>query len=418
MLGWFLANVLINLAIFPRPKSRAPRDGEPGSSGPAPGPEEPAARAEPSVSVMIPARNEARRIGDCLRTLTDQTYRNLEILVLDDKSTDDTSAVVRGFGFQDQELHEPAEQSAAAARDDFTPARRLFRGTPLPEGWTGKAWACRQLAQQARGEFFVFTDADTAHDRDCIRQAVLLAQRERADLLSLWPRQQMLTWSEKLIIPFIYLLILGFLPQWMVRVFMACPWSAKRLSPARLRSFGSANGQFVMFRAPSYHRLGGHRTVRDHLVEDVALGREVAMRIQDGARLINADGYHLVSCRMYEGFGDLWEGFSKNLRPAFEKNPGAFVGFGLMQLTGFILPFWAVARKLRAGVKPWRLGQVGVQCLLVLLIRGVLTWRFGTSLLGMLAQPVGHGLALIIAANSWRLSLKQEISWKGRRYGQ
>ncbi len=390
---WTLLNTLTSLLAFRRPRADwhpAPQPGlEPGQT--------------PRVSVLIPARNEAHRIQPCLESLTTQTFGAMEILVLDDQSTDDTADVIRRFGFVD---------------DDDSAPRRLLHGSPLPSGWKGKAWACWQLANAARGDYLLFTDADTVHHPQCVEKALELAQTpgEKADLLSLWPHQETRTWSEKLIIPYLYLLILGFLPQALVRLFNRHPALARRLSRDQMRSFGSANGQFLLFQRESYFQVGGHETVRGHLVEDIGLGRAVAQVIPDGLKLVNADGIELVSCRMYEGFPDLWEGFSKNLRPAFEKNTGTFVAFGMFQLLTFILPFFRVGRGLWTGWDPYKHKQPMIQSLLALAIRGALGLRFRTSFWGIMLQPFAHTLALIIALNSWRLTLSGKLQWKGRQY--
>jgi chlorobactene glucosyltransferase len=138
----------------------------------------------PLVSILIPARNEERNIGACVSSLLAQDYPAWELLVLDDHSEDATGEIVRSL----------------IAKAPVVQAR-LMDGTALPAGWTGKSWACHQLAQQARGAYLFFTDADTAHAPDTIAAAVAHATRTRADLLSAWPRLITITWGEKLVIP-------------------------------------------------------------------------------------------------------------------------------------------------------------------------------------------------------------------------
>jgi len=145
-------------------------------------------------------------------------------------------------------------------------------------------------------------------------------------------------------------------------------------------------------------------------VEDIAFGRRVAARTGEGMRLVNADGIDLLRCRMYSGFSDLWEGFSKNLRPVFEESHHLFLLFGLVVGSLFLLPFclaWEITPASSAS-----LIAVG----LVLLIRLILTIRFRTSWLGFIAHPFGIALALMIALNSWRLCMRRGIVWKGRVY--
>jgi hypothetical protein len=145
-------------------------------------------------------------------------------------------------------------------------------------------------------------------------------------------------------------------------------------------------------------------------VEDVALGREIALRIGEGMRLVNCDGSRAVSCRMYESFGGVWEGFTKNLRAAFEGSVAAFVGTGFLKACAFLLPFgWLCVPGPWTG---WVLAQIGV----IYLIRGILTARFRTSWIGWIGHPVGMLLALAIGANSWRRSAGRGVTWKGRTY--
>jgi chlorobactene glucosyltransferase len=355
---WLLVGHLaINLLVFRRPSGK-PRVGT-------------------SVSVLIPARNEAGRIGPCLRSLIDQKIKPDEILVLDDRSTDGTRQEVESFIGQGVEL-------------------RCLEGDELPEGWTGKAWACHQLAAAASGEVLVFTDADTRHRPDAIASAVGWMQARRADWISLWPRQTTVTWGEKLVVPFVHILLLCFLPHWM---------------PGRWRSLGAANGQFIAVTREAYKKLGGHEAVRNHLVEDVALarrGREL------GLKTLNADGSRHVECRMYENFPQVWEGFSKNLRAGCDGSIAAFLILQGIQLVCFLLPFFWMLAGLVAGAG-W-VSCVGAQILGIYTMRALLVWKVGHSLSGALLHPLGQVLELAIALNSWRNFARRRITWKGRTY--
>ena len=210
-----------------------------------------------------------------------------------------------------------------------------------------------------------------------------------------------------------YVLLLGALPHRMLRRLQNHPPYARRTSAAMLASMGAANGQYMLFRRDAYDAIGGHAAVRDHLVEDVALGRLVAARTAEGMRLINCDGSGLVQCRMYESFPQVWEGFTKNLRAAFSHSAVAFWVFGLVGTCGLLLPFvWAC---LPAASGRWWWLPVA-QVAWVWLIRVALTLRFRTSWLGIVLHPVGEGLSLLIGLNSWRLSTQRGVSWKGRVY--
>jgi chlorobactene glucosyltransferase len=347
---------------------------------------------KPLVSILIPARNEQNRIAPCLRSLMSQTYPSTELILLDDQSEDETLAVAAACGL----------------RPEPTARFRWFEGAPLPEGWTGKAWACHQLSEIAKGKYLLFTDADTRHHPTAVAAAVYAAIRYRADLLTAWPRQDAGTWVEKAFIPLMYVGACTYLPHWLLAWAQASQVVARLLGSKRGRGLGSAIGQFLLFRREAYFELGGHSAVRSHLVEDVALGRLVAEETTKGRRLISCDGTDLVRCRMYSSFGELWEGFTKNLWPVFENDHFGFWLLVLCQLLFLLLPFVLLPFD-RSG---WVLGLV----LAILTLRVLLAWRFHNGFLTVLLHPIGYLLGLTIALNSYFRGRVGGVSWKGRRY--
>ena len=358
------------------------------------------------VSVLVPARNEEHRIRECLASLIAQKPPVREIILLDDQSTDRTVAIARELGF--------LEAGTGKIKDVRL---KLLYGKELPPGWVGKNWACHQLSQAAdlNSTHLLFTDADTIHGPSCVRTALEHAILNRADLLSLWPDQITGTWSEKLVIPLGYLLFMAFQPFPALGWLQADPTRVKKwnFSSERLASMGAANGQFLLFRRGAYKVIGGHESLKDNLVEDISFGRRIAARTGEGMRLVNADGIGLLRCRMYSGFPELWEGFSKNLRPVFEESFAGFVLFGIVIGGLFLFPFVLLAISFVCQV-------VGIPALIATLLiysmRLILTIRFRTSWLGCFGHPAGMALALLIAINSWRLCLGKGVSWKGRNY--
>lgn len=332
----------------------------------------------PFLSVLVPARNEEHRIRPCLETLVKSNYPHFEILALDDHSSDGTAVVVRELAQTD-------------------PRIRLLSGRALPPGWTGKAWACHQLATEAQGKYLLFVDADTRFSDVTLTQALRLALREKTDLLSLWPYLEAKSWSERLVIPFVHLFILLYLPHWM---------------RGRSASLGAANGQFLLFRRAAYDKIGGHTAVSGHLVEDIALARKMRAA---GLRVQNHDGTNpghplaLVQCRMYDNFRDLWGGFTKNLYPAFDGRWGAFVFFQLFQAVVFLSPFLLL---------PLSPGDpiLWLEVAIILSLRLAMAHRFRQSWLGALLHPLGQGLVLAIAANSWLQTVRCRLPWRGRHY--
>ncbi|EDY21285.1 glycosyl transferase family 2 [Chthoniobacter flavus Ellin428] len=355
---------------------------------------EPSAEEAPLVSILVPTRNEALNIEACVGSLLEQDYPRFELIVLDDHSEDGTGEIVRRLGLQE------------------SGDRRVISGEPLPAGWTGKGWACHQLSLAARGEFLFFTDADTTHGPGTVAASLAAASEYRADLLSAWPRLVTVTLGEKLIIPMILLLGMSLYPHWLVLLLQKFPRVAKYLPAVVRKGLGAANGQFMFFTRAGYDRIGGHAGLHDHLVEDVALGRAVTERMGEGMRLLNCESLDFSTCRMYRSFGETWEGFTKNMRAAFEDSLAGFLFIGITHCCCFLLPFVLVFTA--HSVSVWLL--VIAQILTIGLIRLILTARFRTSWLGFLLHPVGEVLALSIGLNSWRRMASTGVQWKGRVY--
>jgi chlorobactene glucosyltransferase len=372
--GILLIQFVINILLMPRLRP------------------ETAPAGTPRVSVLVPARNEALRIRTCLESLLQQNYPSLEILVLDDESQDATAEIVRALGFS----------------TDPESSRRLIPGARLPPGWAGKSWACHQLAEVARGEYLLFTDADTIHHPGAVSSAMAAAQRFRCDLLTLWPDQITVTFAEKLVIPLMFVVGGSYLPHWLLLGSQRAPWLARTLGSKFLARCGTACGQFLLFRRESYFKMGGHRAVGEHLVEDISLARGIAKRIPEGWRLVTCDGTRLVSCRMYTSLGQIWDGFTKNLWPVFD---GDWAGFWLAiiwQFLVWVLPFLTIAFFQRPELY-WVTGTL-------LCLRLAAALRFNTSWLSVCFHPVGYSLALLIAVNSFWQAKGKGITWKDRIY--
>jgi hypothetical protein len=226
------------------------------------------------VSLLLPVRDEAHRVEPCVRALlAQQRLRDVELLVLDDGSTDGTGDTLRRLGV------EP------------------LAGTAPPPGWLGKPWACHQLAQRARGEVLVFLDADVVLAPLAVAATVALLRDTGLDLVSPYPRQLAGTPAERLVQPLLQWSWLAFLP---LRV-------AER-SPRP--SLAAANGQLLAVDAGAYAAAGGHGAVRGDVVEDVALLRALK---RAGGRGAVADGTAIASCRMYDGWAALRDGYTKSL---------------------------------------------------------------------------------------------------------
>ena len=337
----------------------------------------------PWVSVLIPARNEERRIGRLLESLSRQTYPSYEVLVLDDQSEDRTVEIVEEAMRHDGRI-------------------RLLRGKPLPRGWQGKCFACHQLAREAQGELLLFTDADTFHAPESLAASVAALETARADLLTIFTQLELGSFWEKIFLPLLPFTMLAYVPL---------AHGVRRWVP----KFTLGNGQFLLFRRSVYQATGGHEAVRDAMVDDVWIARQVQA---SGYRVMIQDGSEIVSVRMYQGLREIWEGFSKNffagLEYSFPLLGIATLGLGAVYLVPYLILISGLV--LKKGVVSWILLPLG-QILIVWLMRLLVSIRWGFEFRWVLAHPLAVGLSLLIALNSaYRTTSGRGVQWKGRSY--
>ena len=191
----------------------------------------------PLVSVLIPARNEEKNIGKCLASLRNQFYRNYEILVLDDNSSDGTAGILERIAAEDSRV-------------------RVFTGLPLPEDWYGKPFALHQLSRRAKGEILIFTDADTDHSPASIAWAVSNMQGLKADMISGYIGQIFLKFGEVITVPLMFFLT-GFIIPLFINRFV------------KLSFFSAAIGQFIVIRHDVFKAIGGCETFKKKTSEDI-----------------------------------------------------------------------------------------------------------------------------------------------------
>jgi hypothetical protein len=324
------------------------------------------------VSLLVPARDEAQRIASCVASLLDQVgVPDLEIVVLDDGSRDGTADVVR----------------RAAGGD---PRVRLLQGEPLPDGWLGKPHACEQLARAATGSVLVFLDADVVLAPHAVAATVRLLRDSSLDVVSPYPRQIAETWSERLIQPLL---------QWSWLTFL--PLRLAETSPHP--SLTAGNGQLLAVDAAAYHRAGGHRAVRNAVLDDVAFVRAVKTA---GGRGGVVDGTRLATCRMYESWPELREGYEKSAWAAFGSPAGAAAVVGMLGVL-YVVPAVAALRGSLVGALGYGAAVTG---------RYVIAERTGgRSVPDSLGHPASIALLGWLAAASWVRRRRGTLQWKGRR---
>lgn len=240
------------------------------------------------VSILIPARNEEKNIFNCINSAINQTYTNLEIIVLDDNSTDKTFEIASGINHKNL---------------------KIIKGDRLPYNWLGKNWSCYQLAEKAKGNYLLFIDADVMISPTAVEAAVSEIEQNNFSLISVFPTQTMKSFGEYLIVPLMNWLLLAFLPL-------------KLVYTSLNKSFIAANGQFMLWKKEDYYTIGGHQQVKNEIVEDMALA---GLAKQNNLKIKTLLGGSLVNCRMYNSFNDAYNGFQKNFYAGFSINPILFL---------------------------------------------------------------------------------------------
>ncbi len=336
--------------------------------------------ASTAVSILIPARDEAAGIEAAVRAACAQRLVPVQVLVLDDGSTDDTPAILAGLA---REL----------------PALRVIAGAPLPPGWTGKAWACWQLAaEHARSPLLCFVDADVRLADDAVARALARAGETGAHFVSAFPREVVGTVGEALLVPLIHLVLLSYLPL-----------ARLRRDPRPALSAGC--GQFMLVPRAAYLAADGHRALRRSLHDGIQLARRLKAR---GHPIDVFDGSDLATCRMYRGFAASWRGFGRNAYEALG-SPLALATMTVLNAGLFIAPFVGAPVGLVRG-EPGGLA-LAVAAALVVGLRLRLATRFGHPRWIALATPVAVALMIALQAWSfWNHLTGRAVVWRARAY--
>jgi glycosyltransferase involved in cell wall biosynthesis len=331
----------------------------------------PVRRITERVSLLLPVRDEAHRVEPCLRALLDQQHLDdLEVIVLDDGSSDGTGDVVR---------------RVAGERV------RLIDGVPLAPGWLGKPHACMQLADTATGDVLVFVDADTVLRPDAVARSVALLRDLGLHLVSPYPKQAAETVAERLVQPLLQWSWLTFLPL-------------RAAERSRRPSLTAANGQLLVVDAAAYRSVDGHRAVRRDVLDDVALARTFK---RNGLRCTVADGTTLATCRMYDGAVALREGYAKSLSAAFGGSATSALAVAALLGWVYVVPPLAALRGSRAGRLGYAAGVAG---------RAVAARRTGGRVVpDVLAHPLSVVAFCGLVVDS--VARRGRVDWKGRPVG-
>ncbi|GHO88973.1 glycosyltransferase [Dictyobacter formicarum] len=352
------------------------------------------AAKEPLVSIIVPARNEERNIRRCVQSLLEQDYANYEVIVVDDGSTDRTGAIL------DELAHSHANGKhlwVLRLRDE------------LPAGWAGKPHAIHSGVQEAHGDWFLFTDADTWHAPNALRSAITQATSEHADLFTLGAEQELPSFWDRVLMPMAYLGISMLYPPRFVN---------DPQSPVAV-----ANGQYILIRRQVYQDLGGYGRpdMRATLLDD----RDLAHLVKShhySLRFIDSLG--LVHVHMYHSLGDIWRGWRKN---AYLGNRGGLL-FVLVQLLGlpmisiipFLLPLLArLSRSSRSeGISAQEAAlATGLELAPLISYRAWLNRQLHVPWYYAFTHPLAGAIFTgILGQSMWRVITKRGVDWRGRQY--
>ncbi len=336
-----------------------------------------------AISVLIPARNEERVIASSIASVLASHGVAIEIIVLDDDSTDGTAEIVLGF----------------AARD---PRVRLEVAPSLPGEWNGKQHACHILARLARSNILCFLDADVRLAPEALACMSSFMADTGSDLVSGFPRQETETPLEWLLLPLIQFVLLSYLPLAGMRA-LAAP------------GFAAGCGQFLMVRRDAYRKTGGHAQIRNSMHDGLLLPQ---LFRRHGLRTDIADLTHLATCRMYHNASEVWQGLAKNATEGMAA-PARILPFSLLLFCGQILPFLLAFRLVIAPVSysSHARSLIFVALVASFVPRVLSVWKYRQSLLSACLHPLG--VATLLAIQWYALLRKiggEQVTWKKRAY--
>lgn len=322
------------------------------------------------VSVLVPARDEEKNILTLLQSVDSQDYQNIEVIVLDDHSSDETYSFCAGFA----QKH---------------PLFKVMKGKPLPNGWLGKNYACYQLAQQAKGKYLLFLDADEEVENGLINSSVYRTKVHRLALLSLFTNQVMVTLGEKLVVPLMHYMLLNLLPLRLIYL-------------SKNPAFAAASGQFMFFEAEKYHQYQWHEKVKDQVVEDVEIMKQVKQNHLKGEGLL-ANSF--IRCRMYNSYQDAIHGFSKNFLAPFNYSVITFLLYLVFLIGGPVL----VGLTLNLQLFLMMLSLIVLTRIMISLSSGQ------NAVYNVLLHPLQMASLIVVAHLSVTKYLTKTITWKGRK---
>jgi glycosyltransferase involved in cell wall biosynthesis len=339
----------------------------------------------PFISIVVPARDEERKVGEATRSKCLQDDAAFEVVVVDDRSSDGTREILRGL------------------EREFSATLRVVDGVEPPPDWLGKPYALDEGARASKatrpGEWLVFSDADVVFAPDLLARALAHAERHRLDFLTLLPQMEAHGFGERLMVPTIPAAAFCYLPGWLMNVPSA-------------RSFGGGGGVFNLIRRDLFDRVGGHEALKASVVDDIQLGRNAR---KAGGRTGIALALDSISLRMYHGFPEIVKGLEKNGFFAILAN----VPLAVLSLLLFFLEGELACVVLAGGALGlFTFKEISLSSLIVattMIVRGVLDLRLRLGLLSTVLHPVWIAcLTWIFAKSTWVNGVLHRNEWRGR----
>ena len=331
------------------------------------------------VSILIPARNEAASIGPALKAILSNDHPSFEVLVMDDNSEDETASMVREY----------------AARDSRV---RLLKSNDLPSGWNGKQHACWQLANQSQHEWLLFLDADVRLSKDAVSRCAAEQMRRRAPLISGFPMQEMGTLAEKILIPLMHYVLLGYLP-------------IDRMRSSLGVGLAAGCGQLFLADKRVYMSIDGHSSIRGSRHDGIQLPR--AFR-RAGHRTDIFDATDVACCRMYTSTTQVCSGLLKNATEGIA-NARLILPFTILLIGGSVLPVVSLVWAYFASTSSIALTTLAVAFAISFWPRIIACMRFNQPYLGAALHP--FGVAWFISLQ-WFAMLRKQLGvttkWRGR----
>ena len=334
-----------------------------------------------SISILVPARNEESNIGQCLEALTQQDYAFLEILVLDDHSSDKTPTIIKNLAKSDSRI-------------------RMIQGAELPDGWVGKNWACHQLHQEATGDFLLFIDADTILSEGTVVNSLSESIECSVDLLTVMPRRTANCIAERLLFPFIDWAVFSWMPM-------------KAAHESNIPQLSTTFGQFMLFKREAYNTIGGHAAIHGNPFDDFELGHMVKKK---NLKWMLLSGENSVKVLPYKDSIEAFKGVSRSVFPALDYHSSVL---GMLSLFLLALAFLPPAT-LIAGIMFFPLGSAFIYISIASIALLAMTWlivcrKFKHNILAVPLYPLSIALIVAVAAHSLITYGLRVTKWKERK---